>query len=143
MKRFTKIAVGFLAFTTAQIAFAATSTWSQTNRAPNVYAAGYTNSNFFTTPSSVPTRATITTVSWNIGLYSNGATTQTFNVCYTPRYSSTPSQCLDVSGALNSTTNAFSGHDAKGSFRISGILNGGTYPVYPSHYNMIKVDYQY
>ncbi|MCA6220658.1 flagellar protein FlhE [Photorhabdus antumapuensis] len=143
MKRFTKIAVGFLALTTAQISFAATSNWSQTSLAPNVYAAGFTNSNFFTTPSSVPTRSTITTVSWNIGLYNNGATTQTFNVCYTPRYSSTPSQCLDVSGTLNGVTNAFSGQDAKGSFRISGILTGGTYPVYPSHYNMIRVDYQY
>ncbi|MBS9436126.1 hypothetical protein EAE91_02720 [Photorhabdus noenieputensis] len=143
MKRFTKIAVGFLALTTAQIAFATTSTWSQTSRAPSVYAAGYTNSNFFNTPSSVPTKATITTVSWNIGLYNNGATTQTFHICHTSPYSSTPSSCLDVSGNLNGSTNAFSGYDARGSFRISGILNGGTYPVYPSHYNMIKVDFQY
>ncbi|WP_445375899.1 flagellar protein FlhE [Photorhabdus tasmaniensis] len=112
-------------------------------RAPNVYGGNSTNSNFFNTPISVPAKATITTVSWNIGLYANGATTQTFNVCYTPRYSSTPSQCLDVSGSLNGSTNAFIGNDAKGSFRISGILTGGTYPVYPSHYNTIIVDYQY
>ncbi|ETS32714.1 Flagellar protein FlhE [Photorhabdus khanii NC19] len=143
MKRFTKIAVGFLALTAAQMSFAATSNWSQTIRAPNVYVGGTTNSNFFSTPVSVPTRATITTVSWNIGLYANGATNQNFNVCYTPRYSSNPSQCLDVSGNLNGSTSAFSGQDAKGSFRISGILSGGTYPVYPSHYNTIRVDYQY
>jgi hypothetical protein len=143
MNTLIKLSAGLLALSLAQASFAATDRWTQTSRAPNVYVDGADNSNFFSTPSSVPAAATITTVEWNIRPYTNGAFNQAYQICYAPRYSSAYTKCSDVTENRTGATHFFSGLSAKGSFKITGVLTGGTYPVYPTHSNSITVNYQY
>jgi len=133
------IILGLLASLTAS---AASTSWSSSRRAPNVYFPNTQNSTFFTTPMSVPVGATIKTVSWSISTYGNGSIEQ-YQLCYTTRYSSTPKKCRDLP-SYSGSTDHFYGEDAKGSFKIVGVLLGGYgYPLYPSHYNSITVHYQY
>ncbi len=143
MKKIITLPVGITALILAHAAFATTSNWTQTSLAPNVYGAGIENSNFFTTPTTVPTGTLITSTSWNIGLYTNGATVQSYHICYAARYSTTFTKCLDVSSNRVASSDFFKGLDAKGKFKITGILTGGSYPVYPAHYTTITVSYQH
>lgn len=139
MKKFIIVMAAMLGMVSAAHA-QVTSPWTQAKLAPTVYSAGTTNSSFFITPTTIPTGSVITSVSWVINPYTNGATVQEYRVCYTQRYASSPYQCHDtVVGAGN--TNVFNGYDAKGSFSIQVKLTGGTYPVYPSHTNTITVGF--
>ncbi|NIE76530.1 hypothetical protein F3J44_08985 [Pantoea sp. Tr-811] len=122
---------------------ATTGSWTANNLAPNVYGAGIENSNFYITPQSVPKGALISSLSWNVGAYANGATSQNFKICYAGRYETSYGECRDISASRVGTTDYFKGKDAKGKFKITGVLTGGSYPVYPSHRNTIKVDYHY
>ena len=141
MKR-TLTVTTWAALLLAQASFAATTdSWTANNRAPNVYGAEIDNSNFYTTPSSVPRGALITSVSWDVGLHMNGATAQFFKICYATRYGTAYDLCEDISSRRTGTSISFKGLDAQGKFKITGFLYGGTYPVYPSHRNAITVGY--
>ncbi|WP_409278030.1 hypothetical protein [Pseudomonas defluvii] len=67
---------------------------------------------------------------------------QSYHICYAARYSTTFTKCLDVSSNRVASSDFFKGLDAKGKFKITGILTGGSYPVYPAHYTTITVSYQ-
>lgn len=142
MKKLIQVSAGIVALALSQTSFGATSSWTQTNLAPSVYAPSTENSNFFSTPVNIPLGATITSASWNIGLYKNGATTQLYKVCYAARYSTVYDKCTDSVPILANATDFFNGLDAKGRFKITGILFGGTYPAYPSHSNSITAHYR-
>jgi hypothetical protein len=115
--------------------------WSRTVLAPNVYSAGTDNSQFFSAPSGLLNSNTITDVAWNVGLYSNGATQQDIQLCYTPYYGGS-AKCRSISNSLTGNTNFFNGYPAKGEYRITYNLTGGTYPVYPTFSNTLTVSWQ-
>jgi hypothetical protein len=115
--------------------------WSRTVLAPTVYSQNTDNSSFFS-PSGMLPAATITNVTWNAGLYTNGATSQTVQLCFTPPYGSTPS-CRNIRNELTGATTQFNGQNVRGSaFRITYQLQGGTYPVNPTFSNTLTVTYQ-
>lgn len=143
MKKLLKLSAGIVALTLAHASFAATSSYTVANLAPNVVMQNTSNSNYWAAPVAVPTGATITSVSWNIGLYTNGATSQTYQVCWAQYNTMNYTKCIDASANLVATSNFFNGLNGKGRFKITGILVGGTYPVYPHHNNSLTVNYQY
>lgn len=144
MKKIVMLTTWAAAVLLAQTSPAATTdSWTSNKLAPSVYAAETENSNFYLTSRSVPNGALITTVSWDVGLYANGAMPQTFKVCYATRYGTSYDVCHFITSLPTGETAFFKGLDAKGKFKITGLLYGGTYPVYPSHRNTITVDYQY
>ncbi len=143
MKKTIRLSVVAVALLSAQVGLANPSSWTQTLLAPKVHVANSENSNFFTTPIGVPVGALVTSISWNVGLYTNDATIQRFEVCYATRYSTTYIRCMDVTSNRVGSTDFFKGLDAKGKFKITGKLFGGTYPVFPQHRNTITVNYQY
>ncbi|TLP57308.1 MULTISPECIES: hypothetical protein [Pseudomonas] len=144
MKKIVKLTTWAAAVLLAQASLAATTdSWTSNKLAPNVVIAQTENSNFYTTPISVPKGALITTVSWDVGLYDNGAAGQFFTVCYARRYTTSYDICYDLTNMRVGSTTLFKGLDAKGQFKITGVLSGGTYPVYPRHRNTITVEYQY
>jgi hypothetical protein len=142
MKKLLQLSAGIVALALSQISLGATSSWTQTSLAPSVYGPSTENSNFFSTPVNIPLGATITTVYWSIGLYTNGATRQSYQVCYAPRYSSDYSKCTVAFPSGITTSDFFNGLVAKGHFKITGILFGGSYPVYPTHNNSITAHYR-
>jgi hypothetical protein len=113
---------------------AAQSQWLKTLQAPNVYAEKTENSNFFS-QGGLANTATIVAlgVSWDIGQYSNGATTITIKLCYIPPYASSPTICITIySGSptgtrLTGSSSASNGQPAKGQFKLTYELEGGTY----------------
>jgi hypothetical protein len=115
--------------------------WTRTVTAPNVYSAGTNNSQFFSAPSGLLNSNTITNVAWNVGLYSNGATSQSIQLCYTPYYGG-GAICENISNNRNGNSHIFDGHPAKGEYRITYNLTGGAYPVYPSFSNTLTVNWQ-
>lgn len=125
----------------APLAAAQANPWTSTAAAPNIYVEKTDNSSFFSVPSSLLNSNTITGVSWNAGLYSNGATSQDIKLCYTPYYGGS-AICENISNNRNGNTSRFNGYPAKGSYRITYYLTGGTYPVYPSFNNTLTVNWQ-
>jgi len=109
--------------------------WTGTKLAPTVYNPSTDNSAFFTAPATVTTARIITGVSWNIALYTNGSTIQTFQICYAQPYTSTSAYnlCKNVTNELvGSNSNFFNGQSAKGDFRITAnISGGGAFPATP------------
>lgn len=144
MKKLNTIAACLACFLSIQSVHAATDSYTSTKRAPTVYSAGTSNAYYFTVPSSVPNTGTsITTVSWSINPYSNGATSQNYAICYyAPNQNTTPVKCVTIA-SLSASTSLFSGYSAKGAFSITVQLTGGTYPVYPSQSSSVTVNYQY
>ncbi|MDR1063144.1 MAG: flagellar protein FlhE [Azoarcus sp.] len=131
----------FLSALYAPLAVAQANPWTQTQVAPNVYVAGADNSNFFSVSSSVSSSKTITKVSWNIGLYSNGATNQNIKLCYKPLIGSETCR-TNLAASLSGSTSMFNGLSVRGTFRITYNLMGGTYPAYPSFSNTLTVGWR-
>ncbi|MBB3862832.1 hypothetical protein GGQ88_004135 [Novosphingobium hassiacum] len=127
----------------SQAAFAASGTYTKTGAGPNIYVAGTENSSFHSPPGGISTSATITSVSWSAGSYSNGWTTQNRRLCYTPPGATTYTTCKDISSLASGTTSDFNGLAARGSFRIIYILTGGTYPTTAGFTNSVTVNYNY
>lgn len=124
--------------------FAASDFYERTYRAPNIYGDGGWGTTFFTRPSSVPLNGTsVTNVTWDWGNYTNGAHTQVMELCYRVQYTQIQNPCIDITNAPTGTSNAFNGLSARGSFDLRHTLYGGSYPVYPSHDDYIRVDYDY
>ena len=131
----------FLSALYAPFSAAQANPWTSTGAAPNIYVAGTDNSSFFSTPSGLLNSNTITGVAWSYGLYSNGVTTKTVHLCYTPYYGGS-AICRNITGSQTGNTSHFNGYPAKGSYRITYNLTGGTYPVYPSFNNTLTVGWQ-
>jgi hypothetical protein len=128
---------------------AAAAQWSKTAAAPNVYSEDTENSSFFSQGglNNTDTISSGNSVSWDIGQYSNGATRQIITLHYTPPISSSPTISITIydapptSGRLTGNSSAFNGQPAKGQFKLTYRLVGGTYPVYPSFSNTLTVGY--
>jgi len=97
MKAFSKVALAAVALLSSQAAFAASGTYTKTGAGPNIYVAGTENSSFHSPPGGISTSATITSVSWSAGSYSNGWTTQNRRLCYTPPGATTYTTCKGAS----------------------------------------------
>ena len=130
----------FLSALYAPLAAAQANPWTSTAAAPNIYSADTDNSSFFSTPSGLSNSNTIDGVSWSYGLYSNGATNQDVQLCYTPYYGGS-AICRNISNSQTGSTSFFNGYPVKGSYRITYSLTGGTYPVYPSFNNTLTVSW--
>lgn len=142
MRKLGKATFGALALMTASAAMAANYSWTQSLTGPSVYADQSENSNFFATPSTVPaTGAKVTTISWGYGRYNNGSTLQQVKICYATRYSNDYAKCINISTSATGTTSYFSGDDAKGKFKMTFVLTGGTYPASAGFQNSLLVNY--
>jgi hypothetical protein len=130
----------FLSALYAPLAMAQANPWTRTVTAPNIYSEGTDSSNYFS-PSGMLNSNTITNVSWNIGLYSNGATNQDIKLCYKPP-SGAETCRTNLAGTLTGNTHFFDGQPVKGQFRITYNLTDGTYPVYPTFTNTLTVNWQ-
>jgi hypothetical protein len=108
--------------------------------APTVYSQNTENSSFFSQGGLLPAN-TITNVTWNVGLYTNGATDQQVSLCYTSPYGGTAT-CRNIRNELAGNTTMFNGQPARGQFRVTYVLQGGNYPVNPTHSNTLTVNYQ-
>ena len=118
--------------------------YEHTFGAPNAYMSGTDNTTFFSRPVSIPLNGTsITNVSWNWGQYTNGATSQHMRLCYRAQYSRVQHPCITISDAPIGEDSAFNGLSARGSFDLIHRLEGGSYPVYPTHSDTLRVDYEY
>jgi hypothetical protein len=124
----------------APLAAAQANPWTQTKVAPNIYTEESDNSKFFSI-SGMLNSNTITGVSWNIGLYSNGATHQDVKLCYKPLTGSETCR-NNLENTLSGNTTMFNGLSARGQFRLTYRLTGGTYPVYPSFSNTLTMGWQ-
>lgn len=67
-------------------------------------------------------------VGWSHGKYNNGATKQTYKLCYIPQFSSNR-DCIDVSNVNIGSTMHFSGRSTSGRFVMEVVLTGGSYPA--------------
>ncbi|MDR3299623.1 MAG: hypothetical protein LBU43_06385 [Candidatus Accumulibacter sp.] len=129
----------FLSALYAPLAAAQANPWTKTQLAPTIYSAGTDNSNFFS-PSGMLNSNTVNGVSWNIGLYSNGAASQDIKLCYKPPVGA--EICLDNIARPTGNTTSFNGLGVKGTFRITYRLTGGNYPVTPTFSNTLTVGWQ-
>lgn len=144
MNQLIKVSVGVLVLAMGQVSFAGESSWAESKKAPNVYSPGIDNSTFHAAPSSTPRNARITGVEWRIGRYPNGASRQIFEICYAAWPTVNYTHCEDITHQRAGYSHAFNGYGGKGRFKITGNLSkDGKYPAHSSHYNDIKVHYEY
>lgn len=142
MKVANRLGIYALALAIPAAAYAATGSYTATAQGPNVYAAGAENSSFFSPPSSVPTAAKLSTISYSTGRYNNGASSQQVSLCYAPQYT-TNYTCTDISATPTGSSSAFSGMGAKGKIKITFVITGGTYPATAGFQNSITANYTY
>jgi hypothetical protein len=131
----------FLGAMYAPLAAAQAAQWTKTVRAPNVYSQDTDNSSFFSQGGLLPSAVFVNPgVSWNVGSYTNGWTSQEVKFCYKPPVGA--EICTDITNNLVGASTAFNGQPARGQFRVTYKLHGGSYPVYPSFSNTVTVNYQ-
>jgi hypothetical protein len=125
----------------APLAAAQVQQWTKTVAAPIVYSQDTENSSYFSQSGMLPSAVFVNPgVSWNVGSYTNGWTTQTVWLCYKPPVGT--EICINITNSLAGVSTAFNGQPARGQFRVTYRLVGGSYPVHPTFSNTITANYQ-
>ncbi|MGJ3591388.1 flagellar protein FlhE [Stutzerimonas stutzeri] len=98
----------------------------------------------FTVPTTVPRNgASVTSVNYTWSSYNNGNTSEIVELCYSPQYSSSISNCVDISAAQSGTSTAHAGYNARGQFWIRHTISGGSYPAISTSSDLITVNYSF
>ena len=123
---------------------AATDSYSASRIHYTIYATGGTATMPFNVPSSVPRNgATVTSVNYTWTPCNNGNTSELVWLCYSPQYSSTIGDCVDISASQSGTVTHHAGFNARGQFWIRHTISGGSYPAISTSSDHVTVNYSY
>ncbi len=123
---------------------AATDSYTASRMHYTIYGSGSYATMPFVVPSSVPRNgAAVTPVNYTWSSYNNGSTSEIVELCYSPQYSSTIGNCVDISAAQSGTSTAHAGYNARGQFWIRHTIFGGNHPAISTSSDHVTVNYSY
>ncbi|WP_146215175.1 hypothetical protein [Rivihabitans pingtungensis] len=117
--------------------------WTKQTAHYPIYSSGGYAEMPFNAPTSMPTLTSfITSVTYQWTGYGNGNTVRKVEICYSKKYSTTISNCWEISNRQQDTIHNFDGLDASGKFWIRHRISGGTYPAISSALDTVTVMHQ-
>lgn len=142
MKNLISVFVISLLFSAA--ASAATSSWTKSTAHYTIYWSGDFATMPFTQTVGVPNSGTVvTTIEYNWSDYGSTRTSEIVELCFSARYTTVISDCIDISASKTGIVTYYAGKSARDSWYIRHTITGGSYPAYDTKPDTLKVNYTY